>query len=344
MQMKATSEFALLMSAVLALFTVHAGAAQTTGTVSEVTGQSALVKMNGDVLPPVGTKAEIYFKIAGVDEEISVATGTAGAIDHGALRVKIESATGNVEKGQLVRFSPSGTTSAAPAKSLSSQPNKPLAFKQAIVGEWKQRFEEPLLIFEKDGRVRANERGGDFGAKYRIDTSVNPPRLTLYDFDKAEAAPPGGEVRAIFEVEGDRLKFESSGESKDYPTAFTDDAMIGMRTGEPVGEKNAIVGAWRRTIPITNLYTFTQEGRVRTYYEVPGVKPDAKEYKYQLDDSTSPAHLNFYFDEVDGDPSFRGIIEFESNDRMRLDGQWTRKEEERPTTFGKDTYEFTRTR
>jgi len=318
-------------------------AAQSTGTVRSVNGDIALVAMEGDVMPPVGAKAEIYFKIPGIDEEISVATGSALKIDQGDLQVRIENATGSVEKGQLVRFSASGTTSAATTKPPPSTPSKPLAFKRAIIGEWKQTFEEAHLTFENDGRVRANEKGGKFGAKYRIDTTANPPRVTLYDFDNAAAAPPGGEVRAIFEVEGDRLKFQSAGDGKEPPTAFTEDAIIGIRVGHSAGE-NSIVGTWQRAIPITNLYTFTSEGTVRTYYETTGVKPSAKEYRYQLDDSTSPAHLDFYFDEVNGDPSFRGIVEFESNDRMRLDGQWTKKEEERPKAFGKDTYEFSRTR
>jgi Flp pilus assembly protein TadD len=92
------------------------GAATYTGTVVSVEGDTAKVAMNGDVMPPVGARGEFFFRIEGSDVEVSVATCTALKIDHGDLLVKIESATGTVEKGQLVRFGPAeNATTASPS-------------------------------------------------------------------------------------------------------------------------------------------------------------------------------------------------------------------------------------
>ena len=87
------------------------GAATYKGTVISVSGDVAKVAMEGDVMPPNGARAEIFFKIAGSDEEISVATGSALKIDMRDMLVKIEEATGTVEKGHLVRFTSKTTAS-----------------------------------------------------------------------------------------------------------------------------------------------------------------------------------------------------------------------------------------
>ena len=86
-------------------------AATFNGTVLSVSGDIVIVTIEGDLMPAVGARAEIFFKMAGVDEEVLVATGSALPIEHGELRVKIENATGTVEKGQLVRFGPASSSS-----------------------------------------------------------------------------------------------------------------------------------------------------------------------------------------------------------------------------------------
>jgi hypothetical protein len=76
--------------------TILLRAAQFNGTVRSVSGDVVTVAIDGDLMPAVGARAEIYFKMAGVDEEVLVATGSALQIEHGELRVKIENATGSV--------------------------------------------------------------------------------------------------------------------------------------------------------------------------------------------------------------------------------------------------------
>jgi tetratricopeptide (TPR) repeat protein len=88
------------------------------GTVKSVSGDTASVAMEGDVMPPNGAKAEYFFKLG--NDEVSVATGTALHIDRGELRVSIENATGAVEPGHLVRFP--GTTGGASASTAAAPP------------------------------------------------------------------------------------------------------------------------------------------------------------------------------------------------------------------------------
>src|SRR3954470_20340899 len=81
-----------------------AGAATYTGTVRSVSGDVATVSMIGDVMPANGTRAEFFFKIPGIDDEIAVGTGSVLRVEQGDLLVKIENATGTIESGQSVRF------------------------------------------------------------------------------------------------------------------------------------------------------------------------------------------------------------------------------------------------
>ena len=64
-----------------------------TGTVRSVSGDVATVAMNGNIMPPTGAPAEIFFKMAGLGDEVLVATGSVLRTDHGDLLVKIENAT-----------------------------------------------------------------------------------------------------------------------------------------------------------------------------------------------------------------------------------------------------------
>ena len=74
-----------------------------TGTVREVSGGTAVVETRGGSAE-IGDKAEIYFTLAGTEDEISVASGTVISAEGGSAKVKIENATGDVAKDHLVRF------------------------------------------------------------------------------------------------------------------------------------------------------------------------------------------------------------------------------------------------
>jgi len=79
--------------------------AEIKGTVRDVGGGTVTVLVEGDLVPSVGDKADIYFKLAGGDDEIAVATGTVTGEEAGAVKVKIGDASGEVAKDHLARFS-----------------------------------------------------------------------------------------------------------------------------------------------------------------------------------------------------------------------------------------------
>jgi hypothetical protein len=72
--MKSFPQLTMLLFALAAVKLSHG--ATFTGTVRSVSGNVATVAMNGDVMPPADRRAEFFFKIPGVAEEISVATGS----------------------------------------------------------------------------------------------------------------------------------------------------------------------------------------------------------------------------------------------------------------------------
>jgi WD40 repeat protein len=86
------------------LFVATAQAVEIGGAVREANGGLAEITVSGDVVPAVGDAAEIYFKIPGGDDEVPVAKGKVTAVAGPSVSVKIEEASGNVAKDQLVRF------------------------------------------------------------------------------------------------------------------------------------------------------------------------------------------------------------------------------------------------
>ena len=102
------------------------GAEEIAGTVRDVSGSNATVVTEETWLAAIGDSVEIFFKLAGADEEISVASGTVTSVDAQVAKVKIEQASGTVQKDQLARIKP--RSGAKPTvKSRASPPSAGLA-------------------------------------------------------------------------------------------------------------------------------------------------------------------------------------------------------------------------
>jgi hypothetical protein len=98
------------------------------GTVREASGNSAKIALNSEFVPTVGDSVEIYFKIPGVEAEVSVAKGKVAEITGDTVSVKIENATGTVAKDQLAKIisekpAKKGTTTAVPAMPVATTPS-----------------------------------------------------------------------------------------------------------------------------------------------------------------------------------------------------------------------------
>ncbi len=99
-----------------------AALAEISGTVREVSGRKATIEISGEH-PRAGDKAEIFFKLAGTDDEISVASGKVIREEATTVEVEVESATGEVAKDQLVRFTPGNKEATTSSPVIS--PTKP---------------------------------------------------------------------------------------------------------------------------------------------------------------------------------------------------------------------------
>src|SRR3712207_6665729 len=101
--MRTRSVLPLLICAAFALAPAHSGAVELTGKVRSVSGETVVVAIDGESLPNLGDKAEVYYKLPGVEEEISVATGKVEKVEGESIQLKVESAIGQLAKDQLVR-------------------------------------------------------------------------------------------------------------------------------------------------------------------------------------------------------------------------------------------------
>lgn len=79
-------------------------AAEINATVESAAGKSATLQTDSSLLPSLGDKVKIYFKLPGTDDEISVAEGAVVETAGDRIKVEIKEATGTVEKNQLARI------------------------------------------------------------------------------------------------------------------------------------------------------------------------------------------------------------------------------------------------
>ncbi len=81
-----------------------AGAVELEGTVLSATKENAKIEIKGELMPAIGDAVKIYFKLPGVEQEISVASAKVTGVSSDAVTAKIEKATGAVANNQLARI------------------------------------------------------------------------------------------------------------------------------------------------------------------------------------------------------------------------------------------------
>lgn len=81
------------------------------GKVTQVDGDSAVVRLDGDLLPIVGDKVEVYYKLPGADDTCHVAGGIVAVVRDDRIAVKLDGDAAQAKAGFLVRI-----TSASPHK------------------------------------------------------------------------------------------------------------------------------------------------------------------------------------------------------------------------------------
>ncbi len=95
------------------------------GSVRDATGGGASIVTISDLLPNIGDKVEIFFKIPGGEDEITVGSGRVSGIAADSIQVKIENATGTVTKDQLARIISENPTKRPPVPPVTTNPLTP---------------------------------------------------------------------------------------------------------------------------------------------------------------------------------------------------------------------------
>ncbi len=190
-------------------FPVSLGAIQITGKVTEIAGDVATIAMDGDVLPSVGDKVEIYFKLG--KAEVSVGNAHITEATTRSVKAKIDNATGSPAANQLVRIT-LGKQSQISEKPM---PTKPTG-SNPVVGDWTGAAPGDSKVsfsFKADNTllwvVEQPTSTMAVTAKYRVDTTVMPNVVEFFDFEEGEFK--GATLRGFFELQSDgRLKIDLS--------------------------------------------------------------------------------------------------------------------------------------
>ncbi len=108
--------------------TSPAESAKLSATIFAVTGTEIQLTLTGDLLPNAGDKVDFFFKVPGLDDEVSVGSGTVLSADDTTATAKFEQGTGKPQAGQFARIH-----SQAPRKAgaPSSAPMPPIALNPA---------------------------------------------------------------------------------------------------------------------------------------------------------------------------------------------------------------------
>ncbi len=203
----------ILVSAIAVTLAGSARAAQLSGKIATVSGANATITMDGDVLPNVGDRINVFFRLG--KAEVGVGEGEIVEAKPGTIKARIDHASGTVARDQLVRIEPdrklqTDETHAPKANNLASD---------SIEGDWTAsapgnakvsfsfRPDHTLLwVVDEPGSPKA-ARG-----KYSINISTRPNGIEISELDAADMK--GQILRGKFELQGDgRLKLDLSDEA-----------------------------------------------------------------------------------------------------------------------------------
>ena len=130
------------------------------GTVRDAAGGAASIVTASELVPNVGDKVEIFFKIPGGEDEISVGSGRVSGLAADSIQVKIENATGTVTKDQLARIISENPTKRQPAPPVTVTPPTATPPPVRKPGPY-VNIVPPGLITAKPGRVDGGTPAGD---------------------------------------------------------------------------------------------------------------------------------------------------------------------------------------
>ncbi|MEY2498406.1 MAG: hypothetical protein QOD12_1962 [Verrucomicrobiota bacterium] len=243
--------------------------AEIKGTVREVNGDKAVITIEGDAFPSIGDQVEIFFKLAGADDEVGVGNGKVTAVNADSVEAKIGDTTGDVQKNQFARITSANPQKRSAASVASASPSAVVTASASatssalsILGKWSGKARHGadwVFVFKSDGSVvltvlMAGWEGLAFKGKYKVVSNSQPDRLNLTDFEviypanatdeeiKAfrarleEAAKTGGDVATLHflgELEGPtRLRIDRFAKDASDKTQMPADAPIFTKARE----------------------------------------------------------------------------------------------------------------
>ncbi|HEX2747189.1 MAG TPA: tetratricopeptide repeat protein [Verrucomicrobiales bacterium] len=264
-----------------------AGAAELTGKIQRSTGETADISLTSDLVPSVGDKVEIFFKIPGGDDEVVVGTGAVTVVGSDTVKVKISQATGTVTKDQLVKIHSAnpqkraaGKPAAVPESSDGSSPRPP-----ATVGKAARPVSRDLRPVE----IKPPEAGGQPGGGI-------PPELMPVEITPGRPKPgDAGEKVTPVPVEVPPAKpLPGLAEKPEGPAGGTPAPVPGAKTAQDfynegfashkAGDRDAAMASYTKAIEADPSFA-------PAYYNRACIQLVRKNYDGLLSDSTRALDL-----------------------------------------------------
>jgi Flp pilus assembly protein TadD len=209
------------------------------GTVRQADGETAEVVLASDLIPAVGDKLDIFFKLPGGDDEILVGDGSVTAIGADSVKVKIERATGTVTKDHLVKIHSASPQKRVAAKAVTPDGNPPGARPlppELMPVEIKPGAGKPAENVPKAARPISAElmpveitpdqsRPRENGAEAERSNSPGTPGRTVPDGTGGppppKDSPAGPDGRTARDHFNDGFKFHKAGDRDGAAAAYT---------------------------------------------------------------------------------------------------------------------------
>jgi len=172
---------------------------QIKGKIIETSGASATVKVEGTLAPAPGDSAEIFFTLPGSADEVSVAKATVTKVNGDSVQVSLHGATGEVEKGQLVRINSDNpkkrSAATATATPAALETATPAQLKPAVKGKAGTKTSAPTSTSPQEKKR--------FAGSWRA-VSENPPYTVVL-------SEHGKLVTGTYGLEGGSVRGEAHG-------------------------------------------------------------------------------------------------------------------------------------
>jgi len=310
--------FNCLVALIALLMANSSLAAEIRGVVVSVAEKHATVTPDSGLVPALGDKVEIFFKMPGVDVDVSVANGHVQEIIGQNIVVEIDKASATVSKGQLARIKSTSpnrgpVATARPATTSPSAGAPPSHLPRPTV------FLGVQMIFDPASTNGALVQGivpesPAAAAGFQVDDLIieidgSPVKNAEQVTNAVASMPPGTKHAFLVTRAGVPKKLEATIARlpSDFATSAGPNPLLGDWSGPAPGDAKVS-------------FSFKEDNTLLWVVEEPN-SAISTTAKYRVDTTVTP-HVVELFDFEEGEfkgHTLRGFLELQSDGRLKVD-------------------------